>query len=734
MKNNCVEKTKLSQEVISSKAETMINNLAVKYDYIKDRDALIQKFNEIYTEVSPLIKNEGDIKKLETALLEILKKNVSALPQKKLNDTIIKYIDKIMFSINNLDDFNRFFKIYTNFFLTFGIENTEEISSCVLQSGKLDEVLEYYISNYKDAVTSGKFYELFTNSIIVSFIELYALKNKIEINAVEIDESDARIDSSIDDIKIDENEEEYQSGVINIDETINDDEDDTYFKSDNDYLLEDEEAIEEEKEEEKEEDLLDDDKLLDGYTGDDPVKMYLTEIGKVPLLTDAEEKEYGKAVYVAHEYLYNRLSRMTNREDLMRIVDELDIDAIENIIKNGNFTDKDIKRIHKAINQFQLYRSKMASANLRLVVSIAKRYVGRGLLFLDLIQEGNLGLLKSIAKYNYKKGYRFSTYATWWIRQSITRSIADKGRTVRIPVHMVETINKLVRETERMVVELGREPTIDELVERTGMDKDRIVELQKYNSDPVSIYTYIGDDQDSELIDFIPDENTKIEENYMKDSMAALVRKQLDELYLRHSRSGLKPKEYIVLRYRFNIRYPEDMKIDENTDHLMKVIKEYEVTNIISKPLTLEDTAVVLYEILCNFKEQYPEEYASDIEYYIDHAVTRERVRQIEAKAIRKLRRTTEFRTTYRDYENEDVIKNESAMYSRPTFAIQAKEQNKVVDSKPLFRENQYHKIIQEEPKKSLYEVPHPTARDKRDAIKVTGIKRTKTNDKKKKI
>ena len=260
---------------------------------------------------------------------------------------------------------------------------------------------------------------------------------------------------------------------------------------------------------------------------DDPVKMYLKDIGRVPLLSADEEVELAKRM----------------QED--------DVAA----------------------------KKRLSEANLRLVVSIAKRYVGRGMLFLDLIQEGNLGLMKAVEKFDYQKGFKFSTYATWWIRQSITRAIADQARTIRIPVHMVETINKLTRVQRVLLQELGREPTPEEIAEKMGVTEDRVREIQKIAQDPVSLETPIGEEEDSHLGDFIEDEKTMTP----SDSVATTMLKE----QLLGVLDTLTPREEKVLRLRYGI--------DDG------------------KPRTLEEVGK-------------------------EFNVTRERIRQIEAKALRKLR------------------------------------------------------------------------------------------------
>ncbi len=276
----------------------------------------------------------------------------------------------------------------------------------------------------------------------------------------------------------------------------------------------------------------------DGISIEDPVRMYLKEIGKVPLLTADEEIE------------------------LAQRMEEGDEEA----------------------------KKRLAEANLRLVVSIAKRYVGRGMLFLDLIQEGNLGLIKAVEKFDYRKGYKFSTYATWWIRQAITRAIADQARTIRIPVHMVETINKLIRVSRQLLQELNREPTPEEIAKEMNMPVERVREILKISQEPVSLETPIGEEEDSHLGDFIKDENVPVPD---KAAAYTLLREDLDEVL-----KTLTEREQKVLCLRFGLE-------DGRARTLEEVGKEFNVT--------------------------------------------RERIRQIEAKALRKLRHPSRSRKL-RDY------------------------------------------------------------------------------------
>ena len=325
------------------------------------------------------------------------------------------------------------------------------------------------------------------------------------------------------------------------------------FEKESIELVEDLDKELEEIEVSKEE--LEDLSVPEGINIDDHVKMYLKEIGKVNLLTPEEELSLAK--------------RMADGEKAKEQLEEI-----------GEEIDEDTKKqIDLLIADGEKAKKSLAEANLRLVVSIAKRYVGRGMLFLDLIQEGNLGLIKAVDKFDYTKGYKFSTYATWWIRQAITRAIADQARTIRIPVHMVETINKLVRVSRQLVQELGREPTPEELAKELNMPVDKVHEISKISQEPVSLETPIGEEEDSHLGDFIPDEDAPAPS---EAASFVLLKEQLGAVL-----ETLSEREAKVLRLRFGLD-------DGRARTLEEVGKEFDVT--------------------------------------------RERIRQIEAKALRKLR------------------------------------------------------------------------------------------------
>ena len=299
--------------------------------------------------------------------------------------------------------------------------------------------------------------------------------------------------------------------------------------------------------------------MPEGISIDDPVRMYLKEIGKVPLLSADEE--------------INIAMRMEKGDEAKQMLES-------GINADGKpLTDEEKKQCQAAIDDGTQAKRLLAEANLRLVVSIAKRYVGRGMLFLDLIQEGNLGLIKAVEKFDYRKGYKFSTYATWWIRQAITRAIADQARTIRIPVHMVETINKLIRVSRQLLQEYGREPTPEEIAKAMGISEAKVREIIKIAQEPVSLETPIGEEEDSHLGDFIPDDDAPAP---AEAASHALMREQLWDVL-----NTLTPREEKVLRLRFGLD-------DRNQRTLEEVGREFKVT--------------------------------------------RERIRQIEAKALRKLR------------------------------------------------------------------------------------------------
>ncbi|MDE6964594.1 MAG: sigma-70 family RNA polymerase sigma factor, partial [Lachnospiraceae bacterium] len=268
--------------------------------------------------------------------------------------------------------------------------------------------------------------------------------------------------------------------------------------------------------------------IPDGVSIEDPVRMYLKEIGKVPLLTAEEEIELAQKMEtgaVAKE----KIPVLEKRIDG---ADETEAEELREEIRN----------LQKDLDVGDEAKKRLAEANLRLVVSIAKRYVGRGMLFLDLIQEGNLGLIKAVEKFDYRKGYKFSTYATWWIRQAITRAIADQARTIRIPVHMVETINKLIRVSRQLLQELGREPLPEEIAEEMNLPVERVREILKISQEPVSLETPIGEEEDSHLGDFIQDDNVPVP----ADAAAfTLLKEQLVEVL-----GTLTEREQKVLRLR----------------------------------------------------------------------------------------------------------------------------------------------------------------------------------------
>jgi len=308
----------------------------------------------------------------------------------------------------------------------------------------------------------------------------------------------------------------------------------------------------------EEEELINIESIASNIKIDDPVRMYLKEIGQIPLLNQEDEKKYAVAV--------------SNGRYAQEQLDEAKNEASE-------YSEKDIEELKRAVEKAHHAKNKLVEANYRLVVSIAKRYVGRGLLFLDLIQEGNMGLMRAVDKFDYEKGFKFSTYATWWIRQAITRAVADQARTIRIPVHMVETINKMIRIQRQLIQDLGREPSLDEIANKMGITPEKVQNIQRIAKEPISLEAHVGEEEDSSLGDFISDPNALTPHEFMLQEM---VKQTLDEVL-----ETLTDREEKVLRLRYGL-------FDGKNHTLEEVGREF--------------------------------------------GVTRERIRQIEAKALRKLR------------------------------------------------------------------------------------------------
>jgi RNA polymerase primary sigma factor len=381
-------------------------------------------------------------------------------------------------------------------------------------------------------------------SDLVEFFEL----NSPEYYELEKELSDLEID-----VLLDDEEEEVE---IETPEALFDDEDievDVDNDEPDEFLLS---SLEVEEVEEAE--LLNIESIPSSVKVDDPVRMYLKEIGQIPLLNIEDERKYAVMVYQGRVAL-EQFEAVRNGE--VTLGDE-DVQSLEDTIRKGHYA-----------------KEKLVEANYRLVVSIAKKYTQRGLLFLDLIQEGNMGLMRAVDKFDYEKGFKFSTYATWWIRQAITRAVADQARTIRIPVHMVETINKMIRIQRQLVQELGREATIEEIAEKMDITPEKVQNIQRIAKEPISLEAPVGEEEDSSLGDFISDPNALNPHDYM---MQEMVKKTLDEVL-----ETLTDREEKVLRLRYGL-------LDGKTHTLEEVGREF--------------------------------------------GVTRERIRQIEAKALRKLR------------------------------------------------------------------------------------------------
>jgi RNA polymerase primary sigma factor len=407
-------------------------------------------------------------------------------------------------------------------------EDEEEVSA--VDGGDSDEDM--------DEDTKAKFTQKLADLMVLAKKK----NNVLEYNEI----SDFFIDLNLNEEQLDkvlEYLEKQKVDVLRMSEDIDDD-----IPDDDDLMIDDEEEVDMENI-----DLS----VPDGVSIEDPVRMYLKEIGKVPLLNAEQEIDLARAMEAGAD-----------------AQEKLDADKDKN-----ELSDKEKKELDQLVYEGEEAKKRLAEANLRLVVSIAKRYVGRGMLFLDLIQEGNLGLIKAVEKFDFRKGFKFSTYATWWIRQAITRAIADQARTIRIPVHMVETINKLIRVSRQLLQELGREPLPEEIAAAMNMPVERVREILKISQEPVSLETPIGEEEDSHLGDFIQDDNVPVP----ADAAAfTLLKEQLVEVL-----GTLTEREQKVLRLRFGLD-------DGRARTLEEVGKEFNVT--------------------------------------------RERIRQIEAKALRKLR------------------------------------------------------------------------------------------------
>jgi len=357
------------------------------------------------------------------------------------------------------------------------------------------------------------------------------------------------LDKNIDILENDDEDEEENETVLLIDE--DDDEEDVSDDDEPDDLSLSGLEVEEEE-------LLNIESIASSIKTDDPVRMYLKEIGQIPLLNQEQEQDY--AIKVSN-------GRYAKEQLDMVETGELDL------------SDNDKAELQDLVDRTQWAKNKLVEANYRLVVSIAKRYVGRGLLFLDLIQEGNMGLMRAVDKFDYEKGFKFSTYATWWIRQAITRAVADQARTIRIPVHMVETINKMIRIQRQLIQDLGRDPSVEEIAEKMGISPEKVQNIQRIAKEPISLEAHVGEEEDSSLGDFISDPNALTPHEVMIQDM---IKQVLDDVL-----ETLTDREEKVLRLRYGL-------FDGKNHTLEEVGREF--------------------------------------------GVTRERIRQIEAKALRKLR------------------------------------------------------------------------------------------------
>ncbi len=533
---------------ISKKVLETFDKEFKKYSFL-DRD---ECFNYVVKAVAEkredVIKNseEEDKEKNETIFINSIDKQIKTIITDYVRDELeldeMGIINAFIESTNSKDIVNKISKFLN------GIDyelKAETYDTLIKTNEKIDSEVKKIYEDNKDTIIKGEFEEKCDNAIISSFVGAYCAINNIEIINNTIDTDD--VEDLIKEVEEKENDSEIVDDYEESESEENRIEEDEIYPTDEELK-----TIEEENE-----DLFYEDEE-DSKSLDDPVRMYLKEIGKVPLLTANEEIELAKRI------------------------EEGDEEA----------------------------KNKMIEANLRLVVSMAKRYVGHGMLFLDLVQEGNLGLIKTVEKFDYRKGYKFSTYATWWIRQAITRAIADQARTIRIPVHMVETINRINRIQRELTVKLGREPSLEEIASESHIPKEKVKEALDYNSEPISTNSMIGEDGDTEFGDIIADENGLDPE---KVGFQGILRNDLLKVL-----STLTEREEKILRLRFGF--------DDN------------------RPRTLEEVGK-------------------------EFNVTRERIRQIEAKALKKIRhpRRSNMLKSYIDDSYEPVA-NPSDNYVKPSL------------------------------------------------------------------
>ena len=499
MKNNFSEFENLSYEDVLKRLGTTINSLLLKYSYVDDKDNLKKGFEQIIKENMENYTSgtKGDYKSFFVDLIQdyVISYIYSMRGTENFNNVLLRYIDEKISVPTDKKGILDAFKKYTYFFDYVNINSDPDIISFVLEnSSKMNEIMVLVFKIYDKSIHSGEYLVEFEDTNIVTFIDLYAIKNNNDIN------------------------------------------------------LDAENSLKE----------IDDDNYDDSDVIRDGISQYMIDMGRYKLLTREEEIE---------------LSTRSRNGDLVA-------------------------------------RDKFIESNLKLVVSIAKLYTNRGLDIEDVIQYGNLGLMDAVDRYDCSKGFKFSTYATWWIRQSITRNIANTANTIRIPIHRYEQLMKLKRQKAELEKELSREPSLQEIVNKTGFTEERVLELMNLLNGPTSLNVYIGDDEDTELGDVVSDDRVDVEGTVVNSEMRYALRKAINEA---HRNNVLNNKQYLVLFLRYGLDGNEDGR-------------------------TLEQTAVDMYEFELKNYESDPALYKKP------YKITRERVRQIESAALRKLRRNKEFR------------------------------------------------------------------------------------------
>ena len=620
MKNNFSEFENLSYQNLLKRLGTTINSLLLKYSYVDDKSNLMKGFEQIIKDNMDNYTSEtkGDYKSFFVSLIQDYINNYIYCMRgtEDFYNVIVRFIDDKMSVPTDKKGVLDTFKKYTYFFDSLNLDSDPNLISYVLEnSKKMNDIMSAVFDIYGNSIYSGKYIVEFDDSNIITYIDLYAVKNNIEIDL------DAEMNQKV----IDDEDFYGDSGVVM-----------------------------------------------------DSLSQYLRDMGRYKVLTYEEEVDLAKRV------------------------------------KAGDM----------------LARDKFIESNLRLVVSIAKLYANRGVELEDVIQFGNFGLIDAVDRYDYTKGFKFSTYATWWIRQSITRNIANTGNTIRIPIHKHEQIMKLKRQMNELEKELCREPSMKEIMNKTGFTEERVLELLNLLNTPTSLNAFISDDEETELGDMISDNNQSIEDTVVSSEMKLALREAIKEAY---ATQVLNRRQYLVLFLRYGLDGNEDGR-------------------------TLEQTAEDMYNLEYEFYKKNPDSNK------IPYKITRERIRQIEAKALRILRRNKNFRNKFENAltdksipinspEPKTKLHTKTIIPGKTTVKkpVEVKEENKeekkeessigvvhVTAATPVFREQNYplsepsvrdpRRVSTPYPNSKIQVITNPTEDELKDAIKARKYTKKKQN------